>query len=129
MSQQCVLSATLTCTFGTTPAQLAVKPSRTVQVENKLAATIMDFAPTTNVPTFGMCSAPTNPQVAAATTAALGVLTPQPCIPATTTPWVTGSPTVMIDHEVALNNPSKLTCQWLGIISVTSPGQASDTIP
>lgn len=129
MSKQVVLSAKLACTMGSAPAQLGVLPPRTVQVERKLAATIMDFAPATNVPTFGMCMAPTNPQVAAATAAASGVLTPQPCVPATATPWATGSPTILIDNQVVLNSSSKLLCQWLGVIAVSEPGQANMIIP
>lgn len=129
MSKQVILGAKLTCTMGSAPAQLGVAPSRTVQVEHKLAATIMDFAPAINVVTFGLCKAPTNPQVAAATAAAAGVLTPQPCVPATTIPWTIGSPTVMIDNQVVLNDTSKLLCQWLGVIAVSAPGQEKVTIP
>ena len=129
MSQQVALGAKLTCTMGSAPAQLVVTPSRTVQVDHKLAATIMDFLPSSNIPTFAMCKAPTNPQVAAATTAASGVLTPQPCVPVTTSPWATGAPNVMMDNQIVLNNPSKLLCQWLGVITVSDPGQATTTVP
>jgi hypothetical protein len=76
-----------------------------------------------------MCTTPTNPQVAAATTAALGVLTPQPCIPATTTPWVPGALTVQIGNQPALDNASKCMCMWMGVITVTSPGEVSEQIP
>ena len=54
------------------------------------AATIMAFKPMANIPGFGACMSPMNPQVIAATAAALGVFTPQPCIPVTTSPWAPG---------------------------------------
>ncbi|MFM8223251.1 MAG: DUF4280 domain-containing protein, partial [Planctomycetaceae bacterium] len=82
-----------------------------------------------NIPTFGMCSSMANPTVAAATAAALGVLTPMPCIPVIPAPWFPGSPTVLIDALPALNNTCKCLCAWAGVISVIAPGQFSTSIP
>jgi hypothetical protein len=79
--------------------------------------------PMLNIMPFGMCNSIANPMVAAATAAALGVLTPMPCIPATAAPWVPGSPTVLIANMPALNNSSKLMCMWAGVISINVPGQ------
>jgi hypothetical protein len=76
-----------------------------------------------------MCSAPTNPVVITATAAALGVLTPMPCVPATGAPWAPGSPTVLIGNAPALDSTSKLMCNWAGVIQITSPGQATVQIP
>jgi hypothetical protein len=81
-----------------------------------------------NVMSFGMCMTLSNPQVAAATSAALGVFTPQPCIPVTTAPWTPGSPTVMIGNKPALNNSCTLMCMWGGVISVMNPGQQTVTV-
>ena len=81
-------------------------------------ATILDGAPMANVPTFGMCSNPANPTVASATAAAMGVLTPMPCVPATVS-WVPGCPTVLVCKRPLLNNSSKLICSYGGVIQVS----------
>lgn len=85
-------------------------------------ASIMDQKPIVNIPPFGMCSSMANPTVIAATAAAMGVLTPMPCMPALTLPWAPGSPTVLIGGNPALNNTSKLMCMWGGVIQITNPG-------
>ena len=72
---------------------------------------------------------PANPMVAAATAAALGVLTPMPCIPATAAPWVTGVPTDMVGSLPALNNTSQLMCMWAGVITISFPGQVTEMTP
>ena len=116
------MGALLQCSFGVAPSSLVVLPvSRTLT--QTPAANIMDFAPMVNILPFGMCNSIANPMVAAATAAALGVLTPMPCIPATAAPWAPGSPTVMIGGMPALNNSSKLMCMWAGVIQITMPGQ------
>jgi len=106
-----------------------VMPANMVNTVNNPAATIMDNIPMTNVMPFGMCTTPSNPQVAAATAAAQGVLTPQPCIPVTTAPWTPGSATVMIKNKPTLNSSSTLMCTWGGVISVTNPGQMTVKVP
>lgn len=115
-----VAGAMLRCTMGVAASPLGVLPASRVTVSNQPVATIMDFKPSTNVVSFGMCMTPSNPQVAAATAAALGVLTPQPCIPMTTSPWTPGSPTVVIAGQPALTPTSTCACTWLGVISVVS---------
>jgi hypothetical protein len=67
--------------------------------------------------------------VAAATAAALGVLTPMPCVPVIPAPWVPGAPTVLVANMPALNNTSKLMCAWAGVISISLPGQFTEMIP
>jgi hypothetical protein len=100
-----------------------------VMTGNMVAANILDHIPIVNIPPFGMCQSPANPMVAAATAAALGVLTPMPCIPATTTPWAPGAPTVLVTGAPALNDSSKLMCMWAGVISINMPGQMTEMIP
>jgi Domain of unknown function (DUF4280) len=93
------------------------------------AANIMDNKPMVNIPPFGMCTSPSNPMVAAATAAAMGVLTPMPCVPAIAAPWVPGSPTVMVGTAPALNNSSKCMCNWGGVIQILAPGQFTVMVP
>ena len=121
--------ATLMCTFGMTPSTFVVLPVNKMLTSSQPAANINDHIPMTNIMPFGMCISPTNPQVASATAAAMGVLTPQPCIPNTPAPWAPGSPTVVLASMPTLNNTSILNCLWAGVISVDSPGQTTEDIP
>ena len=124
MGIQVVATAQLMCSFGVAPSALTVVPKgKPVQAGGMMAATIQDFAPNVNIMPFGMCMTLSNPQVAAATSAALGVLTPQPCIPVTTSPWSPGSPTVQINGAPALTATCMCNCAWGGVITITSPGQ------
>ncbi len=126
MSSQVTTGAALTCTFGLAPSTLTVVPiGPPVQAGGALAATVQDSRPMANIAPFGMCNTPSNPQVAAATAAALGVLTPQPCIPVTTAPWMPGSAMVQIGGQPALTSTCTLLCQWGGTITITSPGSAT----
>ena len=121
--------ATLQCSFGLAPSSLVVLPVNRMMTGNMPAANIMDHVPLLNIMPFGMCTSPANPMVAAATAAALGVLTPMPCIPVTPSPWVPGAATVMLGNMPALNNTCKLMCNWAGVIQVLVPGQFTDQIP
>ena len=129
MGQQVCNGALLMCSFGTAPSTLVVTPENMVNASAMPAATIMDNIPMKNILPFLMCTTLSNPQVAAATTAALGVLTPMPCVPVTSTPWAPGSPTVFIRGKPALNNSCKLMCNWGGVISVNFAGQITVNVP
>lgn len=129
MGQEVVSGAMLQCTFGLAPSTLNVLPMNKVMAGGPPAANIMDNKPFVNVPPFGMCNSMANPMVAAATAAALGVLTPMPCLPVLPAPWMPGSPTVMLGTAPALNNSSKLLCAYAGQISVGFPGQTTVQVP
>ena len=129
MAVQVVMGATLQCSFGAAPSVLSVLPVNCTLNSSVPAASIMDHKPMVNIMPFGMCTSLANPTVAAATSAALGVLTPMPCIPATVAPWVPGSPTVLIGNMPALSNLSTCMCTWAGVISVTNPGQVTTMVP
>ena len=124
-----VNSAQCMCSMGTAPSSLVVMPLCMATGQNNPLATIMDNKPMVNIMPFAMCTSLSNPQVASATAAAMGVLTPMPCIPSTTAPWAPGCPTVMVRNNPALNNTSKLMCSYGGVISIVNPGQATITIP
>ncbi len=128
MANLVCMGAMISCSFGAAPGTLVVLPTNKV-LTGMPAATCMDHVPMLNILPFGMCSSPANPMVAAATAAALGVLTPMPCIPMTSAPWVPGSPTVLIANFPALNNSSKLMCTWAGIISISMAGQFTTAVP
>ena len=120
--------AMLTCSFGMAPSVLNVLPVARV-VSNTPLATIMDNVPLVNVMPFGLCRNPVNPAVAAATAAAMGVLTPMPCIPVIPGPWIPGSPTVLIGGKPALNNTCKLMCAYGGVIQITNPATTNIQVP
>ena len=128
MPNQTCMGAMMTCPFGAAPSTLVPTP-KMIMTSNMVAANIMDHIPIVNIPPFGVCSSPANPTVAAATAAALGVLTPMPCVPNTPAPWVPGAVTVLLDKSPALDDTSKLMCVWGGVISFTTPGQFTHQIP
>ena len=84
------------CDMGASPSVLTVTPapphSASAPAPGVSLAVITDFVPMLNIPTFGMCMSPANPAVQAATTAAQGVFTPAPCVPATADPWGAAAP-------------------------------------
>ena len=121
--------AKLMCTMGLAPGTLVVLPKNLVNTDQQPAANIMDHLPMANIMPFGNCMSVLSPATAAATTAALGTLTPAPCLPNTPAPWAPGSPSVMLANFPALNQSSKLLCVYGGSISVTYEGQATHAIP
>jgi len=129
MPQQVCMGAMMTCTFGMAPSSLVVLPVNMVFTSQMPDANIMDHIPMTNIMPFGMCMSPSNPVVAAATAAALGVLTPMPCIPATPAPWVPGAPTVLLAKFPTLDNVSQLMCIWGGVITFTDAGEETVMVP
>lgn len=114
MANPVVNTTVCTCSFGAAPMPLTATTQQTVSMCSQLSATIMDNVCTT----FGMCSSLANPTVASATAAAMGALTPMPCIPATVS-WAPGCPTVTVCGRPLLNNTSKLTCAYGGVIQVS----------
>lgn len=122
MSQQVSTGATLKCSFGLAPGSLMVLPVHQVMATTP-AANISDMAPAVNILPFGACNSAANPMVIAATAAAMGVLTPMPCIPATTAPWAPGKPKVLVQNMPAVDKDCKAMCMWGGVIEVLVPGQ------
>jgi hypothetical protein len=129
MPLQVCMGAMMQCTFGMAPSSLVVLPTNKVMTNMVPDANIMDHIPMTNIMPFGMCQSLANPTVAAATTAALGVLTPMPCIPNTPAPWIAGAPTVLLGNFPTLDNVSQLMCVWGGVITFADAGESTVEVP
>ena len=129
MPYQTCMGATLRCSFGITPSELMLLPVHRVLTNECPDANIGDHTPLVNILPFGMCTSEANPEVEAATAAALGVPTPAPCIPATPTPWVRGATKVLLDGLPSLSSDSKLMCLWAGVITIVQPGEGSVIVP
>lgn len=123
MAQAVVTTANVTCSFGTTPSMLKGTSNLTVTAEGKPLCVITDTAPQVNIGSCGMCTSLANPAVAAATAAALGVLTPQPCIPATTGSWIPNNTKVLVGGQPALTLGATCMCSYGGVINIVNPGQ------
>jgi hypothetical protein len=129
MPMQVCMGAMMQCSFGMAPSSLVVLPTNKVFTDVVPDANIMDHIPMVNIMPFGMCTSPANPAVAAATAAALGVLTPMPCIPNTPSPWVPGAPNVLLGNFPTLDNTSMLMCMWAGVIEFSTPGEMTVEVP
>ena len=123
MSELVVATGTALCTMGTAPAPVKVTSQAKVLAGGKPCGAIADSQGIANVGPFGMCTSLANPQVAAATAAALGVLTPQPCIPVPAGTWIPTKPKVLIGGKPCLASDCKGMCAYAGSISITFPGQ------
>lgn len=121
--------ASMQCSMGVAPSTLNVLPVRQALVASMAAAAVTDNVPMVNVPPFGMCTSLANPAVAAATAAALGVLTPMPCTPVLPSPWLPGSPTVLVGGMPALTDASVCACAFAGVITFLTPGQLTTVVP
>ena len=96
----------LKCSFGNAPVPIMVLPDKKVRSRLPVAVKT-DHIPLLNILPFGMCSNPANPMVIAATAAAMGVLTPVPCIPCTVQDWTGASEKVKVKGNPALNMHSR----------------------
>jgi hypothetical protein len=110
--------ATLQCSFGAAPAVFAASG---VQVSTGSPVGVVTDITPANVPTFGVCSTPTNPAVAAAQ----GI--PQPCVPVLVSPWSPGSLQATINGVNVLDDSCECMCTWGGVITVSAAGQAAAT--
>lgn len=125
---QVVETAICSCTFGIAPCIVNVT-SQFETFATLTSATIMDFIELVDIPTFTLCESELNPEVIAATAAAMGVLVPMPCIPVIVSPWLPGSDDIIIEAFPALNDESVTMCAWGGVIEIDEPGQFTVEIP
>lgn len=117
------------CSYGLVPTPLIVLPDRTVTAEGMLMGNVSDMMPFGNIEPFGDCISLANPQVLAATIAAGGVLTPEPCEPITVDPWVSEAMDVMVEGMAALDESATLMCTWEGVINIDEPGNFTVNVP
>jgi hypothetical protein len=117
-----VSGATIMCPFGSGTASFNATNSPLTRIEGKVVGNIADGDPNINIPTFGMCNTLSNPQVAAATAAAMGVLTPQPCVPVTKA-WIPESVTTLAGAKPVLTQGCTCMCAYGGTIKIVNPGQ------
>ena len=118
-----VIGAILSCEFGDAPSTLKLPISHGVYLKNKAQLNIMDFEPNVNIMPFGMCDNLSNPAVAQATDANDGELTPVPCSPVITMPWINGKDDNLIENFPALLSKSTNACIYCGQIIVEDDGQ------
>ncbi|WP_429854603.1 PAAR-like protein [Brevibacillus porteri] len=118
-----VVGAILSCSSGSKQSRLKMPFSHGVFVKGKPQVSIMDFVPNINIMPFGKCISLKNPAVASATAANNGVLTPMPCTPLTTMPWMDGKADKMVGGHPALLNKSTNMCFHCGLIKIEDDGQ------
>ena len=125
MAQPVVTGATIQCTMALPPGMgsFTATNQMTVKIGGQTAGTIADTAPMVNVGSCGMCTSMANPQVASATAAALGVLTPMPCVPSPMGTWI-GCTAPLVGGIPALNTDGTLMCAYGGTVRIVFSGQA-----
>jgi hypothetical protein len=106
--------ATLRCSGSPTGmTTLKVTSQHVFQINKLKVATMNDFMPHVNIPSFGMCHSPTNPMVQAAQGA------PQPCVPNIFKPWSPTSSAVSTNQILsAIQKSSCTSCMWAGVIRI-----------
>ncbi|MCI8573835.1 MAG: DUF4280 domain-containing protein [Oscillibacter sp.] len=119
-----VAGASCMCTMGMAPGQIQPTNQMSIRIGGKPAASIADAAPMTNITPCGMCVSMANPAVAAATAAALGVLTPQPCVPAPAGGWICPGK-IQVGGKPVLTNDGQIMCAYGGAITIVNPGQTT----
>ena len=113
--------------MGTAPSVMVVLPVSQVLVEARPVAVVADNIPFLNLLPFGMCQSPANPMVMAATAAALGVLTPMPCIPMPAGPWNSQVSKTTVGGQAMLGSGGTLSCAYGGSISIKLAGAMRTT--
>lgn len=116
--------AALKCDQGSTKCSLIVIRPEYV-VDGHPIANVKDNQVGANITTFGMCRSMANPAVQAATAAAMGALTPAPCVPPSLSPWAPGAQYIFQDvggaPVAALTSDSMCTCPYAGMVTIEDP--------
>lgn len=108
------------CDKGIAPMAL-ILGQPTVLASGTPAFNKLNAEPLASVPSFTMCTSTSNPEVQAATSAAMGVLTPMPCVPVIPTVQWSGTSTVVnVAGQPAVTDKSTIKCEWGGTIKILS---------
>ena len=120
MPQPLCTGSILQCSMGLTPSVFVADPlpGAPMVLGAMPAATIIQTLPN-NIPPFGMCKSMANPAVAAATSAAMGTLTPMPCTPLVVAPWMPPATSTLSNMLPVATVSSRCVCAFGGSISVT----------
>ncbi len=129
MSFAVIGESLIQCIFGLTPSPLTVLPDRTVSAEFMLMGNISDMVPFMNIEIFGECVSLANPEVIIATAAAMGVLTPMPCVPIVVDPWVSEALNVLVEGPPALDMTAIVMCIWAGAIHIDENWNTTVMVP
>ena len=115
--------ATIACPFATGTSTIVSGSKTNVTTGGGIVLTMTDCQVGTNIVPFPACTNMSNPAVAAATSAALGVLTPSTCAPVIAGTWTSEKTNVNIGGSCVLTQSCQLQCGYGGTITITSPGQ------
>lgn len=112
------LSTLIKCSFGVAPGTLMALPVKMVFPSFQPVICNIDFVPFMNIMTFVMCQSMSNPMVIAATAAAMGALTPMPCIPVLIGPWNSQHAKIKVKNIPTATMQSMCNCAYAGAISI-----------
>jgi hypothetical protein len=80
------------------------------------SATVTDCVPLVNIPPFGSCTAPANPQPP------LGPF--RACVPSFSSAWSAEAPSITIHRTAVLDDSATLSCAYGGTVRILNPGQS-----
>lgn len=116
MSNACSMCAVCKCSFGAAPTPLMVVPPTMTMATTGFSASIMNSKPFVNIIPFGICNSPMYP------TRLVPPFIPGPCFAPIASPWICGSPTVLLPSGPLLNKISMTICSLGGVIQIIAPG-------
>lgn len=122
MSELITTGTSIKCPLGDAEVPFVATHNPFYVIGGKPVGNIDDGEPLINIPSFGLCKSMANPAVAAATAAALGVLTPQPCVPVTKA-WMPKQTKMLSNGKPVLTRDCTCMCAYGGQIMVSNPSQ------
>lgn len=125
VSRYVVRGATMVCSCGSHGRKINLPVCHGSYINNKPMMNKNDWKPLVNIPEFGVCSSPTNPNTAKVTLVGEdgNPVAGAPCTPAILSCWQNAKEDTIIDGAAALTTDSKLICSLGGIITFKTDGQ------